>query len=267
MVAGFIPFDAGRSAPRELPERVFIELPKPNISSVERAVTLVAGLALGYEGLKNRGRIGTWWSLATVMGGGVIAARAIGGYCPVESHFQNLRGADDRRLGPHDGRVRQFLPRILRSISIRASREEIINSVTEMPNVDGIRFDVIGQPTIEEIFWECQKLASVGDVSSSSDRFSGVIRLIDGPPNKGVELQASIDDVPSSLSAEDVENSIRRVLRSLKQFIEAGEIATTVGQSHGKRRRFSLSASFSHLVNKLMNKEELRHVGAVLERN
>lgn len=267
MVAGYIPFDAGRSAPRELPERVFIELPRPNVSPVERALTLAAGLAVAFEGLRRRRKLGTWMTAASLLGGGVVVARAIGGYCPIEAHFQNKREADERRLGPHEGRVRQFLPRILRSISIRASREEIVSRLGDLPNVDGVRFEILGQPNVEEILWQAQKLPPIGNAPGlTSPRFGGVIRLIDGPPNKGVELQASIDDVPEGLTSDDVESTIRRVLRSLKQFIEAGEIATTSGQSHG-RRKFSITGSLSHLVHKLMNKEELRHVGAVLERN
>ncbi|MES2965432.1 MAG: DUF2892 domain-containing protein [Bdellovibrionota bacterium] len=267
MVAGFIPFDAGRSAPRELPERVFIELPHPNISPIERVATLVGGLVVGIEGLRRRDRLGTWFALATVLGGGFIVARAIGGYCPVEAYLQNRREAEDRVLDPHEGRVRQFLPRILRSISIRASREEVLSSLKDLPNVDGVRFDVVGEPSIEEIVWRCQKLGLYGSGTEASAAFSGVIRLIDGPPNKGVELQASIDEVPRGLDAIEVETVIRRVLRSLKQFVEAGEIATTTGQSHGTRKRNSIKSHLTQLVHKLMNKEELRHVGAVLERN
>ncbi|MEK7357726.1 MAG: DUF2892 domain-containing protein [Bdellovibrionota bacterium] len=267
MVAGFIPFDAGRSSPRELPERVFIELPKPNIAPFERGLTLVAGLAIAFEALRRRRRAGGWTTAAALIGGGIIAARAIGGYCPVEAFLQNRRSDEERRLDPHEGRVRQFLPRILRSISIRASREEILARLKDLPNVDGIRFEILGEPMGDEIRWNCQKIGSYSSSVEADSSFSGVIRLIDGPPNKGVELQASIDEIPEALGAAEVESIIRRVLRSLKQFIEAGEIATTSGQSHGHRRRFSLSRRFGVFVHKLMNKEELRYVGAMLERS
>ena len=76
---------------------------------------------------------------------------------------------------------------------------------------------------------------------------SGSVQFRRAPGNRGTEVSAAIQYLPpagpvgkavAALFGKDPEHAVREDLRHFKQLLEAGEIATTVGQSHGRRSLF-----------------------------
>jgi uncharacterized membrane protein len=70
---------------------------------------------------------------------------------------------------------------------------------------------------------------------------AGSVRFVPGPEGRGTEVHVTLDYIPpagklgawvASLFGQDPASQIREDLRRFKQFMEAGELATTQGQPH-----------------------------------
>jgi uncharacterized membrane protein len=96
--------------------------------------------------------------------------------------------------------------------------------------------DVINDVPGEVIAWHSR---AGGDVETA-----GSIRFRDGPPGRGTEVSVTMQYIPpggkagaaiAKLLGRSGEGEVREDLRRFKQLMEAGEIPTTDGQSHGSR--------------------------------
>ncbi len=75
-------------------------------------------------------------------------------------------------------------------------------------------------------------------------RNSGIVRFDDAPGGRGTRVRVEMSYVPpagpigavaAKMTGEAPEQQVREDLRRFKQIIETGEIATTEGQTSGRR--------------------------------
>lgn len=124
----------------------------------------------------------------------------------------------------------------LKSVTVQDDRRS--HWVVEGPAGTAVSWDadIINDEPGELIAWTS---VAGGDVDTA-----GSIRFRDGPPERGTEVKVSMNYIPpggrvgavvAKLFGRSGETEVREDLRRFKQFMEAGEVPTTEGQSHGSR--------------------------------
>ena len=233
-----------------------------NVGQSERLASTVTGGLLAVYGLGKRSLGG----IVVAAVGGAIAYRGVTGHCGVYQKFGlTTVDADEHghspseKLNAHGTHVevsytidkprqelyafwRDFtnLPKFmkhLQSVTVTDGGKRS-HWVTEGPGGTTVAWDadVINDVPGELIAWH--SLAG-GDVDTA-----GSIHFKDGPAERGCEVKVSMSYVPpggklgaivAKLFGKSGEAEVREDLRRFKQLMEAGEIPTIDGQSHGSR--------------------------------
>ncbi len=232
-----------------------------NVGQSERVASAVTGGVMVLYGLSKHNPAG----LLIAAVGGAIAYRGVSGHCGL---YQKLglstvdADADGHtpaeRFNRHGVHVevsftvekprqelydfwRDFsnLPQFMKHLkSVTVQDEKRSHWIAEGPAGTTVSWDadVINDKPGELIAWNSR---AGGDVDTA-----GSIRFRDGPPERGTEVKVSLSYIPpggklgaavAKLFGHSGEAEVREDLRRFKQLMEAGEIPTTEGQSHGVR--------------------------------
>ena len=232
-----------------------------NVGQSERVASAVTGGLMVLYGLSKKSAGG----LLIAAAGGAIAYRGVSGHCGVYKALgKSTADADDNghspseKLHKHGVHVevsytidkprhelyafwRDFtnLPKFMRHLqSVTVKDGTRSHWVTEGPAGSTVQWDadIINDKPDELIAWH--SLAG-GDVDTA-----GSIRFVDGPVGRGTEVKVSMNYVPpggklgaaiAKLFGRSGESEVREDLRRFKQLMEAGEVTTIDGQSHGSR--------------------------------
>ncbi len=218
---------------------------KKDLSNLDRWGSLIAGGSLVLAGLKERSLRG---ALMAVVGGG-LAYRGVAG----KSNIQDAIGLNKPvkvektvtiNKSPEElyrfWRNFENLPYFMQHLKyVRVRDEKHSHWVANAPLGSRVEWDAEIIDDIENrlIVW-----ASVAD--SDVDN-SGFVRFQKAPGNLGTEVKVVVEYNPpggaigaafAKLFGEEPEQQLADNLRHLKQFMEAGEIATTVGQTSCRRK-------------------------------
>lgn len=225
----------------------------PNVHPLERWISIAGGGLLAVHGLR-RGRRGLVEAAAGVM----MVRRGVTGKCEVYRALgirtSDSTGALPYELGIHARAavtiaqprqaVFQFwrrlenLPRFMRHlISVQETDENRSEWVAEGPAGFHYRWtaEIVNEVLGEKIAWK--------SLPGSQIENAGSVTFRDAPGNRGTEIHVTLQYNPPAgsvgayaarLLGREPEQEIARDLRRLKQYLEAGEIATTEGQPQGK---------------------------------
>ncbi len=226
-----------------------------NVSTTERWITGVAGVATAAYGLVRGGRTGGW----VVLAGGGLMLRAATGYCPV---YGLLRADGDipwptgaaagmkhalpghRGVRVHSGitierpvgevyafwRDFQNLPRFMtRLLSVRALDERRSHWAARAPAGSTIEWDaeIIHEEPNKVIGWR-----STGDADVAG---AGSVSFEPAPGDRGTEVRVSLQyqaiagrpgAAVAALVGEQPSRQVREDLRRLKGLLETGEMPT-----------------------------------------
>ena len=234
-------------------------LPKipTNVADLERAGSAALGGAVAALGFDGKGP-----GVASLLAGGYLLYRAATGNCPV---YQALGVSTAPKLPPRKalaggagGEVAhavtvnkpaaecyrffhdfENLPRFLMHV-VKVERKEgrLTHWVAQGPL--GIRLEWDAETTLDitdrEIAWRSTPNADVDTVGS--------VQFKELPFGRGTEVRMAVKYAPpggragillSKLFGQSPQSQIRADLRQFKEILEAGEVPTVVGQSHGER--------------------------------
>lgn len=227
-----------------------------NVATPERVVSLAAGGLLALDGLRRRSPLGAVEALLAAM----LLERGVTGHCRVYGAMgmstAEEAGAPEttpaRRMilvqqshtiGKDPDTVyrtwRDFegLPRAMRHLeSVTVTGDRTSHWVARAPAGRSIEWDaeIIEDEPGRRIAWH--------SVPGSEVAHAGSVTFQRAPAGRGTEVQVSLEYAPpgGELGAtlarflrEEPEHQIKEDLRRFKQWMEAGEIATTEGQSSG----------------------------------
>ena len=232
-----------------------------NVGSSERWASAVTGGLMVLYGL-NKKSVGGWLIAAA---GGAVAYRGVSGHCGLYRKM-GLSTADADADGhtPSETLNRRGV-HVEVSYSIQKPRHELyaffrdFNNLPKfMKHLQGVTVQDVKRshwvaegPAGTTVSWDADIINDVpgeviawhsvagGDVDSA-----GSVRFRDGPPDRGTEVKVSLNYVPpgghlgaavAKLLGKSGEAEVREDLRRFKQLMEAGEVTTIDGQSHGSR--------------------------------
>ena len=225
-----------------------------NVNDAERLVSSALGSVMVYSGLK-RGSIGGL--LVAGLGGGLIY-RSYTGHCGI---YKALGRTSARAASPGQYQTRGI--NVQEAITISKPADQLyafwrkfenlpsfmnhLQSVTPLddkssrwvakgPAGTNVSWDaeIINDQPNETIAWRSLPGARVDN--------SGSVRFLPAPDGQSTEVRVNLDYIPpggvagkwfAKLFGEAPDQSIHEDLRRFKMLMEAGEIATTDGQSHG----------------------------------
>lgn len=230
-----------------------------NVGDTERIISAAGGSLLMIQGLRHR----SWSGALMAIAGGYLLYRGATGHCPV---YQGLGvGSDDIGYGYHDYAVGQHRGiKVDKSVTINKSAEELysfwrnfenlpqimshLESVTDYgrgrshwvakgPMGMDVNWDaeIVGDIPNRMISWRSLEGARVPNAGSV--RFNEV-------SDRGTEITVSLKYNPPAgrigaavarLFGEEPHMQIDEDLRRFKQKLETGEIATTRGQTSGRK--------------------------------
>jgi uncharacterized membrane protein len=190
---------------------------RQNISDFERLGSLCAGaLLLGYGILKR--------SVPCAALGGYLAYRGQTGRCRLYAAL----GVESR--SDTDG----FPTTFTRSVWVNRPRKDVYSFFLSGPTV-GSQLELTGKREDELLFWSSAKETRL--------ETQYAIELEDSPRDGGTVVRAWVSYmapggksgvVLGALAKPFTAKRVERDLREIKQFLEAGEIATTKGQPAGR---------------------------------
>lgn len=222
---------------------------KKNVGQAERiGSTLLGGMLLGM-GAK---RLNSWlgWSVAAIGGG--LLYRGVTGKCEVYRAMDiNTREADKEGVHIHAAvtinrspeelfrywRDLENLPRIMSHLeSVKAQGEKYSHWVAKAPAGMTVAWDaeIVSETENQSIFWRSREGSQITN--------AGSVRFIPAG-ERGTEVHISLSYSPpagtvgvviAKIFGEEPHLQIEDDLLRFKQFMEAGEIATTEGQSAGQ---------------------------------
>lgn len=228
-----------------------------NVGQAERIASALLGGILVGAGVK---RVNSWlgWSLAA-LGGGMLY-RGFTGKCEVYRALDiNTQTVDDKGIHIHAAvtinrspeelyrywRDLENLPQIMSHLeSVKAQGEKYSHWVAKAPAGMTVDWDaeIVSETENQSIFWrsrEGSQITNAGSVRfiSAGDRGTEIhVSLSYSPP------AGSIGAALAKMFGEEPQRQIEDDLRRFKQFMEAGEIATTEGQSAGQSAKRQVKA-------------------------
>jgi hypothetical protein len=233
---------------RAIPERVFVTSAL-NVSALERGLSFAASLWLTARLIRDRKISNRTTKAAFALGIAALVRRSLTGH----SQLYGALGIGSKKpvsKVPETTSV-GAVSAIQRSITIRASLDEIQLFFEDAPKLARVSVE-LRPHRISDREREFRLKLESGEV------IDGLFILIDGPFEKGTEIQARIQKIPFGLKSEVADQRLRQVLRSAKQMIETGEVATVEGQTHGHREVETIAYKL---------KGRLRHASTLLERS
>lgn len=194
-----------------------------NVSNPERMASVAVGSLLAYAGIKRRRPL--WLGLAGL--GAVLLKRGMTGECDV---YRSI-GVNTRK--PQNIETQSFNMHL----AINIPAEQVLEQAElGLPELLGFSAD------------RCMNRLTDADGFMLEDgRGSALIRVVERDQGHSCHLSCHVHRNPKPESKETFvvkqvwEHRVAEALRNFKALLETGEIATTEGQSHGKR---SLKASF-----------------------
>jgi uncharacterized membrane protein len=231
---------------------------KRNISEVERMISLAGGATLALLGMLSGRKTGIGLG---VLGAGLVY-RGASGHCDL----YNALGINT--AGPHNpgaSLVGNYSIKVEKSTTIQRSPEELFRFWRDLPNlprfmkhlksvtVTGDRTShwVAQGPAGHDVEWDAEiinehenELIAWKSIEGSEVDNAGSVRFAKDPSGRGTFVRVSLMYHPPAgklgalvarLFGEDPHLQIQEDLRRFKQLMEAGEIATTEGQSSGRK--------------------------------
>ncbi|MBC8122684.1 MAG: DUF2892 domain-containing protein [Gemmatimonadaceae bacterium] len=233
---------------------------KKNVGDVERISSLIGGGTMVLYGLTRRNLSGVLLALA---GGGLIYRGVTG-----DSKLYGALGIDTSQVGKQEGNV--SVPdnrgiKVEKTVTINKQPEELFRFWRNFENLPGfmkhleavrviddknshwvakgpagtkVEWDaeIVDEKVNEMIAWRSLEGADVGN--------AGSVHFMPAPGGRGTEVKVLINyDPPAGkvgaailkLFQEEPSQQVDDDLRRFKQVMEAGEVATTSGQSSGRR--------------------------------
>jgi uncharacterized membrane protein len=228
-----------------------------NISDAERWLSMAAGTGLALYGLTRRRTSG--WALAAF--GGMLLQRGATGHCHTYEAFGiNTAGTgeDTRRAlagsaGTH----------VAESVTINRPVEELYRFWRNLENLPQFMHhlesverttDTLSRwrargPGGKVVEWNAEIINEVPNkvigwrsIEGSEVVSAGSVNFEDAGPGRGTLVRVHMQYSPpggkvgaavARLLGRDAASDIREDLRRFKQIVEAGEVPTTTGQSHG----------------------------------
>ena len=231
-----------------------------NISQAERKASVVAGGAMLALGLTRR----TPGALLLAGLGGLVVYRGLTGHCSTYDLLGRDTAREDAPM-PQDYQERGG--HVEEAITVNRPAQELYdywrdltNLVKFMPHLkaitplDDVRSRwVMHGPAGTTLEYDAEvindddgRLISWRSTGHADVNNAGSVRFVDAPGGRGTVVRMSIDYIPpvggkfvakvAHALGLDNAGSVRESLRRFKQLMEAGEIATTRGQSAGAGR-------------------------------
>lgn len=201
-----------------------------NVNDPERWVSVVLGSALTAYGLKKRSIRG----LALSAAGGALVWRGATGHCSVyEMLGLSSNGHTDRQVSVPYGRG----IRVEKAVTINATPEQLYAFWRNVENLPRFmeNIEIINDIPNELIAWRSVDGSKVGNAGSvhfeAAPGRGTIVKVVMRYDPPGGVLGAAFAKVLGEDPAHDVQEELRR----LKMLIETGEIATTEGQSSGRK--------------------------------
>jgi uncharacterized membrane protein len=225
--------------------------PEGNLGETERWASLIGGGALVLMGLRQGSLRG---ALTALTGGGLLYHGATSKKSITETVSEAVGASQSMKveksvsiLNKSPDELYQFwhnfenLPSFMKHLrSVQVINESRSHWVANAPGNTTVEWDaetVIDDPENKIIAW-----SSVADAQVDN---SGFVRFQAAPPGRGTEVKVVLEYMPpagvvgvaiAKLFGEEPEQQLGDDLRRFKQIMEAGEIATTEGQSSGRGR-------------------------------
>jgi uncharacterized membrane protein len=236
-----------------------MDVKRHNISNTERVLSIVGGGILALAGLRRRSLGGL---IVAGLGAGLVY-RGSTGHCGL---YEQL-GIDTSRgqAEPSDYFERGI--HIEESITINKSPEELYtfwrnfeNLPRFMNNLKSVTVQdekrshwVAAGPGNKSVEWDSEiineepnHLIAWRTLGDADVQHTGSVRFINAPGERGTQVRVTMEYLPpagrvgaavAKLFRSSPDQEIREDLRRFKQLMEAGEIATTVGQPRGGKLR------------------------------
>jgi uncharacterized membrane protein len=231
-----------------------------NVGQAERiSSALLGGLMLfkGITGSRSPLRVS---ALAL---GGALLYRGLSGHCPVYGAMHvNTRTIDEEGVLVHAAatinrspeelyrywRQLENLPRIMSHLeSVTEIDQKYSHWVARAPGGMTVEWkaEIVSETENREILWRSTEGAQITN--------AGSVRFVEAPGDRGTEVHVMLSYHPpagsvgvavAKLFGEEPQHQIEDDLRRFKQFMEAGEIATTQGQPSGRSLKRQIKAKF-----------------------
>ncbi|HEX2833332.1 MAG TPA: SRPBCC family protein [Thermoanaerobaculia bacterium] len=230
-----------------------------NVNDPERWVSAIFGAALTAYGLKRRSIGGL------ILGaiGGTLLWRGATGNCPIYSGLGVSTATDDavRNVSVPYGRG----VRVEKAVTVNTSAEQVYrfwrdfsNLPRFMHNLEAVEVHddkrsrwVAKGPAGKDVAWEAEIINEIPNeligwrsINGSEVDNAGSVHFKQVPGGRGTEVKVVLRYDPpagrfgatvSKLLGEDPALNVQEDLRRLKMLLETGEIATTEGQSSGRK--------------------------------
>ncbi|MEZ2321680.1 MAG: SRPBCC family protein [Microcoleus sp.] len=215
----------------------------PNSSETERWASLIGGGALVLFGLSQRSLRG---ALLAAAGGG-LAARGlgIGEELKLPDMPQSIKVEKTVTINKPADELYRFwrdfenLPRFMKHLKyVKVIDESRSHWIASAPMGNSLEWDA------EIVREEENRLIAWASVAGAEVENSGFVRFQPGPEGRGTEVKVVLEYNPpggaitatvAKLFGEAPQQQIADDLGRFKQFMETGEIATTEGQSSGRK--------------------------------
>ena len=232
--------------------------PRINVGTAERIGSAAGGALLAIYGLRQR-------SLRGLIVAGVGAAlidRAVRGHCNIYEAL-NLDTAHREPARPEEYFHRGI--HVQEAVTIAKSPEQLYRFWRDLRNLPRIMGHLEEVKPIDDrrSHWVAKALAGmraewdaeiINDEPNATIAWrslehatvpnSGSVRFLPAPGDRGTELHVTLDYIPPAgwigaqiarLFGQEPGQQVREDLRRFKEFMEAGEVATTQGQPMGAR--------------------------------
>jgi uncharacterized membrane protein len=218
------------------------------VSETERWGSLLTGGALVLMGLKQRSLRGALLALA----GSGLAYRGATAQKSIKDTVTEAAGGDDLRVEKTvtiSNKSPEELYRFWRNLENLPTFMQHLKSVQV---IDSTRSHwVVDAPVGESVAWDAEiindqenQLIAWASVEGSAIDHSGFVRFRPAPAGRGSEVKVVLEYSPpggqlganvAKLFGKDANQQIGDELRHFKMLMEAGEIATTQGQTSGRK--------------------------------
>jgi uncharacterized membrane protein len=242
--------DVGNAATADAPP----ERPEVNVNDKDRALSVAAGASLALLGLKVRGLTG----LGMIGAGYMLAKRGYTGHCQVNAMLGRNTAEPAEPSKYFDRGIHVDV-----AFTVAKPREELFTFWRNFENLpkfmkhvesvtvkdDGKSRWVVRAPAGRTVEWDAEiineepgRLIAWRSLGGADVDNAGSVRFEDAPGDRGTEVRVVLDYIPpggtvgkwvAMLFGEAPELTIKEDLRRFKRLMEAGEIPTIEGQSHG----------------------------------
>lgn len=228
-----------------------------NVGEVERWLSLAGGGALALYGLRR----GTLGGLIAAVTGGSLVYRGLSGQCPLYSTL----GLTTARHGPATTIPAGQGVKVEQTVTIERNRQDLYHFWRNLENlprimhhlesvrVQGNRSHWVAKgPLGTRVEWDAEiynenpnEIIAWRSLPGSEVDTTGSVHFTPAPPGRGTEVRVVLKYNPpagklgatiAKLLGEDPRQQIREDLRCFKQLLEAGEVATTHGQTSCRAR-------------------------------